>query len=204
MTILGDPSLRKGIGNKQVQWKDDSGKIHSYILAYVLFFPNSPVKIMSITKLTHELNDETGTWIKTMGKKSIFSCDYEKDERTIYHPPSNLPEMMLSEGCHDYQSYCTFTDKVQHRNPHSIPTYAATMPELESRDINSTTLIYVDTTNGTYVFNKKENVVYSLNGIEINVIIISRTCDNDTSTPFYRIQFENGHFATCMTDFLST
>ena len=72
MTILGDPSLRKGIGNKQVQWKDDSGKIHSYILAYVLFFPNSPVKIMSITKLTHELNDETGTSIKTMGKNPFL------------------------------------------------------------------------------------------------------------------------------------
>ena len=98
--------------------------MHSHILTDVLFFPDSPVKITSITKLAHEMNDETGTWIKTMGNKSIFSWDYEKAERTIYHPPSNLPEMMLSEGYHDFQSYCTLTEKAQHRNPHSIPTYA--------------------------------------------------------------------------------
>ena len=117
VTTIGNPSLPKGIGNKKVHWKDDSGKMHSHILTDVLFFPESPVKIMSITKLAHEMNDETGTWIKTMGNKSIFSWDFEKTERTIYHHPSNLPNMILSEGCHDFQFYCTLTDKVQHRNP---------------------------------------------------------------------------------------
>ena len=108
---IGNPSLPKGIGNKQVHWKYDSGKMHSHILTDVLFFPDSPVKITSITKLAHKMNDETGTWIKTIGNKYIFSWDYEKAEQTIYHPPSNLPELMLSKGYHDFQSYCTLSNK---------------------------------------------------------------------------------------------
>ena len=77
------------------------------------------------------------------------------------------------------------------------------MPELKSRDVNPTTPISVDTPNDTYVFNEKEKVVYNLNGIDIKAIILSCTCDNNTSTPFYMIQFENGHFSTCTTEFVS-
>ena len=87
--------------------------------------------------------------------------------------------------------------------PHSILTYATIMPELESRDVNPIIPIYVDTPNDSYVFNETEKVVHNLNGTYIKAIIISRTCDNDTSTPFYRIQFESDHFATCTTEFLS-
>ena len=137
-----------------------------------------------------------------MGNKSIFCWDYEKSEQTIYHPPSNLPEIIVSGGFHNFQSYRTLTDKAHHRNSHSIPTYATIMPELESRDINPTTPIYVDTPNDTYVFNNKKMVIYNLNGTYIKAIILSRNCDNDKSTPFYRIQFKNGHFATCTTKFL--
>ena len=126
-----------------------------------------------------------------------------KLKRTIYHPPSKLPELMLSEGYYNFQSYCTLTDKAQRQNPHRIPTYASTMSDLESRDINPTLPVPTDTSNDTYVFNKKEKFVYNLNGTYIKAIIISRTCDNDTSTLFYRIQFKNGHFATSTTEFLS-
>ena len=126
-----------------------------------------------------------------------------KLKRTIYHPPSKLPELMLSEGYYNFQSYCTLTDKAQRQNPHRIPTYASTMSDLESRDINPTLPVPADTSNDTCVFNKKEKFVYNLNGTYIKAIIISRTCDNDTSTPFYRIQFESDHFATCTTEFLS-
>ena len=203
MTTIGDDSLPKGIRYKQVHWKDDSDRMYSHILTDVLFFTNSSVKIISITKLAHEMNDENGTWIRTMGNKSNFCWNHEKTKRTIYHPPSNLPKLILCESYHDFQSYCTLTNKSQHRKPHSIPTYANTMPELESRDINPTLPVPADTSNGTYVFNEKEKVVYNLNGTDIKVIIISRTCDNDTSTLFYRIQFENGHFATSTTEFFS-
>ena len=83
MTTIGGDSLPKEIGNKQVYWKDDSSKMHSHILTDVFFFPNLPVKIVSITKLAHEMNDENGTWIKMMGNKSIFSWDHEK-AKTYY------------------------------------------------------------------------------------------------------------------------
>ena len=76
------------------------------------------------------------------------------------------------------------------------------MLELESKDINSTLPVLTETDNETYVFNEKEEVVYNWNVIDINTLIILRTCDNKTSTRFYNIQFENGHFDKCTTEIL--
>ena len=61
------------------------------------------------------------------------------------------------------------------------------MLELESKDINSTLPVLTETDNETYVFNEKEEVVYNWNVIDINTLIILRTCDNETSTRFYNI-----------------
>ena len=54
-----------GLGTLKLIWRDDSGKLHEYLVEDVLFFPQSPINILSITCFARKLNDLTGTGINT-------------------------------------------------------------------------------------------------------------------------------------------
>ena len=53
-TIGGQPHFAQGIGDVPTSWKDDNGDIFWHTLKDVLFFPDSPVKIISSSKLATE------------------------------------------------------------------------------------------------------------------------------------------------------
>ena len=84
-TIGGKLNSPAGIGTVKWKWKDDAGLVHKILLDKVLYFPNSPINIMSITELARQLDDEEGTGIDTKMKYSRFYWDNNKYSRKIFH-----------------------------------------------------------------------------------------------------------------------
>ena len=72
-TIGGKGHQPSGIGTVRWIWRDDSGKSHEYLVKDELFFPQSPINILSVTCFARQLNDLTGTGIDT---KQLTSCFY--------------------------------------------------------------------------------------------------------------------------------
>ena len=71
-TIGGKLNRPAGIGTVEWKWKDDYGKTHTYCLEQVLYFPQSPINIMSVTEFARQLDDKDGTGIDTRMKYSRF------------------------------------------------------------------------------------------------------------------------------------
>ena len=85
--------------------------MYSTILENVLYFPQSPVNVLSVTAFATQLNDDTGTWIKTSRFESTFSWDNEKLTKTLVHPASKLPQMNVNDGFPIFTSFCQLLEK---------------------------------------------------------------------------------------------
>ena len=75
-TIGGQPHVAESIGDVPTSWRDDEGKIFHHTLKDVLFFIDSPVKIISPSKLGTEWGptiDHEGTSITTKYSYSYFT-----------------------------------------------------------------------------------------------------------------------------------
>ena len=97
-TIGGKGHQPSGIGTVKWIWRDNFGKSHEYLVDDVLFFPQSPINILSVTCFARQLDDLTGTGIDTKQLRYRFYWDSNKFSLTIQHPPSNLPEISINEG----------------------------------------------------------------------------------------------------------
>lgn len=97
-TIGGKMNKPSGIGTVEWKWKDDEGASHTERLEDVLYFPTSPINIMSVTAFAEQLGDEEGTGIDTKMKYSRFYWKGNRFSRKIYHSASNLPELAINEG----------------------------------------------------------------------------------------------------------
>ena len=110
-TIGNKDLFPQGIGEVKIAWSDDSGKSHEYVLQNVLYFPTSPVNVISVTALAAQLQDNEGTWIKTKWRYSVFSWEDEKYKKTIYHPNTNLPEMTLTNDHSIFTAFQKFSNE---------------------------------------------------------------------------------------------
>ena len=57
-TIGGKLNQPAGIGTVKQKRKDDGGAVHTEQLDNTLYFPKSPINIMSITELDKQFNNE--------------------------------------------------------------------------------------------------------------------------------------------------
>ncbi len=64
----------------------------------MLYFLESPINILSVTKFANQLNDDGGTGITTFHRKSKFFWNNKQYSRTIAHPASNSLEMSINDG----------------------------------------------------------------------------------------------------------
>ena len=64
-TIRGKLNQPDGIVTVKCTWKYDGGAVHTEQLENTLYFPKSPINIMSVTELSKQFNDEEGTGIDT-------------------------------------------------------------------------------------------------------------------------------------------
>ena len=60
-TIGGEDLRPSGIGTVKWSWEDDERKTHKFLLEKTLFFPTSPVNILSVSRLTDHFGDDEGT-----------------------------------------------------------------------------------------------------------------------------------------------
>ena len=64
-TIGGRGHTPAGTGTVSWTLMDDKGKSHTYLVENVLYFPQSPINILSVTEFAKQLYDEEGTGIDT-------------------------------------------------------------------------------------------------------------------------------------------
>jgi len=124
-TIGGNNFYPTGIGELNIKIKDDENKISAIILKDVLYFPNSPVNIISVVCLADHFDDDYGTSVLTTRNSSTFTWNKEKHTKSLGHSRNRLPEIMVNEGaCSDI--------KIRNLVPASdFNTYNSAMPEDE-------------------------------------------------------------------------
>ena len=113
-TIGGKLNRPTGIGTVEWTWNDDDGTSHTQQFDKCLYFPSSPINIMSVTSFAKQLGDEDGTGIDTKMKYSCFYWKNNQYSRKIFHSTSNLPELAINEGNKLYSWFTrVFSRKVQ-------------------------------------------------------------------------------------------
>ena len=70
-TIAGEDLRPSGIGTVKWSWYDDEGKTHNFFLEKKLFFPTSPVNILSVSRLADHFDDDERTSTQTRRHYSI-------------------------------------------------------------------------------------------------------------------------------------
>ena len=84
-TIGGKLNQPSGIGMVKWTWKDDGGALHTEQLDNALYFPKSPINIMSVTDLAKQFNYDGGTGIDTNINHSLFYWKNNKFPPKIHH-----------------------------------------------------------------------------------------------------------------------
>jgi hypothetical protein len=189
-TIGGKLNRPGGIGTVEWTWKDDTGESHTERLDNVLFFPQSPINIMSVTEFAKQLDDEEGTGIDTKMKYSRFYWKQNKYSRKIYHSASNLPELAINEG---NTLYSWFTKKFGTRVDDTInPTCCFT-----NSDHDNHCCVTIDrgkpddTTFIESIIYPGEKLIYKNEGDNAVVKIIDSNLDKDGMLR-YTIEFASG------------
>jgi len=105
-TIGREVNTPAGIGTVIWSWKDYKNETHTHRIENVHFFPTSPVNILGSNAFGSHLNDKNTTGIDAKWRKSCF---YWKggNERTIYYPASQLPDMSLVPNNLTH-AFCTY------------------------------------------------------------------------------------------------
>ena len=67
-TIGGKDIIKKLIGTVSWSWTDEEGKLHTKKLNNLIYFPDSPVNILSGTVLDEIMKDDEGTCVLTKRK----------------------------------------------------------------------------------------------------------------------------------------
>ena len=76
--IGGAKNSAAGMGTTRWRREDDGGNQHTIDVDNVLYFPQSPGNILSITSLAYQFNDGDGTGINTNRSKSHFYWNHNK------------------------------------------------------------------------------------------------------------------------------
>ena len=110
--IGGQNHFPVGSCDVSVHWRDNDNVIFKQVLKNVLYFPDSPVKIISAHKLAAEWGsnvDLEGTSIKTKYAYSIFKWHFKEFQKIIQHPVHGLPEMVINDtDAGIFSTFCHF------------------------------------------------------------------------------------------------
>ena len=136
-TIGGKGHQPSGIGTVRWTWRDDERKLHEYHIENVLYFPQSPINILSVTAFAKQLNDTEGTGIDTKQLYSRFYWDSNQFSLRIQHPPSNLPEVPINEGFSLATIYTAMISRVI--NPFSGHQYSCCFTQMDD-DVGEPTM----------------------------------------------------------------
>ena len=131
VTIGGKLNQPAGIGTVKWTCKDDGGAVHTEQLENTLYFPKSPINIMSLTELAKQFNDEEGTGIDTKMNHLLFQWKNNQFSRKIHHSSSNIPELEINGGT---TIFTWFAEKFSRKIDDTInPTCCCTNQDIETR-----------------------------------------------------------------------
>eukprot|EP00957_Ditylum_brightwellii_P124663 9501047-Ditylum_brightwellii.AAC.1 len=94
--IGGTNHCPEGIRIVKAKWEDDNDIIHTYYLKKALYFPSSPVNIISVTSLAEQLEDDKGMFVTMKRKYLMFTWENEKGTPTIPYYQHSLPEIAIN------------------------------------------------------------------------------------------------------------
>ena len=212
LTIGNESSKPLGRGRVQISILDNSGVAQPVTLEDVLYFPNSPVNIVGVTKLAEQYDDQNGTWIQTRWKRSTFVWDHEKFICDFEHPSCRLPILDVMTGYGSSEGFHAFLagSGVVPLDP-TIPTTGNIsspldkMPDLcflpQSQSVASVSTNDDDVGNDNS-FDIGDSVRFVRDGINDEVMISEIKRDSITSVDHYTVEFQGGHFLTTTKDFL--
>ena len=145
-------------------WKDDDGALHTEQLENTLYFPKSPINIISATELAEKFNDEEGIGIDTKMNHSIFYWKNNHFSQKIHHSSSNLPKLAINEGT---TIFTWFTKKFSRKIDDTInPTCCCTNQDLETHcqsTLDRSTTAKENTFVESVIYNG-ENLIYKNQG----------------------------------------
>ena len=107
LTIGEDSSWPLGIGRVIISITDNLNQDVALHLNNCLYFPASPVKIISVTSLAKQSNDFEETWIKMRLDRSTLSWDSGKHVIDFCHASSSLPVLQVNTGTSQLASFCS-------------------------------------------------------------------------------------------------
>lgn len=191
-TIGGQPNVALGIGDIPTSWRDDDGKTFYHTLKNVLFFPDSPVKIISPSKLAKEWGptiDAEGTSITSKYFYSYFVWKYGKFSRTIQHPEHCLPELPVNEGYSSFRTFCNYCVETSTDLRTQWSSYYSVHTNVSNDSFSTST------------FNEGEILRYSRDGFTCECKVISKSADSAGEVK-YMIKLAGGRVFETMKPFL--
>ena len=99
------------IGTAAMVWYNKSGTKHCFLLKYALYYPDSSVNVISVTKLGQDECDSTLN-IQAFPTYSIFTWNHGHTSHFLYYSAINLPELHIYPTIH----HSEFT--THHKNNH--------------------------------------------------------------------------------------
>ena len=94
---VGGVAEAVGMGTIRFWIKDENGESEEITLHNVIYLPDCPKNLISITRWSEDRDDNCG--IFSRGKYSIFLWNDDRSKKVIYHPPDcPIPLMSVNEG----------------------------------------------------------------------------------------------------------
>ena len=94
---VGGTVIPIGIGTIQLSIKDADNEAHIITLSNVIYLPDCPKNLISISRWSHDKGDNCG--IFSRGKYSIFLWNHDKHKCLVDHPADcPIPLLSVNEG----------------------------------------------------------------------------------------------------------
>ena len=174
------------IGDMTVSWLDSMGATATYILKDALYFPDSPVNIISVTAFADHMEDDEGTWIMTKRRHSIFTWDFGKQSIEVTHPATRLPTMRVNQGFSTFQSFCTFSTKAGVTSSRQNMAYSSQIALCYSVDNGEPSL------NSGDLLNIGDTLKFTMDGSCELVELLDIDINFETMVPYFKIRLQHG------------
>jgi hypothetical protein len=214
ITIGDDASKPIGIGSVNIRINTNEGTMVNVELERALYFPKSPVNVISATYLAHQLGDEDGTWVQTKMQSSQFTWNFGKHSVDLIHLSSNLPVLNVLPGNSASQSFCSlFEQSGVMVEPIAMTTCQTCLPCDSSQDLcflsdmpphaqGDPRYRFTDKEVLEQVFNVGETLRLTKNGVNAKVTVISIRLDEETQVPYFLVELPDSHEVEVTQEFL--
>ena len=123
-----------------------------------IFFPISPVNILSVSRLANHFDDDEGTSIQTRRHYSILQWKNDSHQVQIEHSNHNLTELVVNTGFSLFTTFCQalgskINDKILHCHcslSRKLPTLGITKKTDFNADVYRAEKKNISSTNITF------------------------------------------------------